>query len=77
MQGIGQALCEQVVYDRETGQPLTAQLHGLRDAARRRCASDFKTEFDTTIPCMTNPLGVKGVGERSAPSARRRRSSTR
>ena len=24
---------------------------------------DFKTEFDTSIPCTTNPLGVKGVGE--------------
>ena len=23
----------------------------------------FKTEFDTWIPCLTNPLGVKGVGE--------------
>jgi carbon-monoxide dehydrogenase large subunit len=23
----------------------------------------FKTEFDTSIPCLTNALGVKGVGE--------------
>ena len=23
----------------------------------------FKTEFDTSIPCLTNPLGSKGVGE--------------
>jgi carbon-monoxide dehydrogenase large subunit len=23
----------------------------------------FKTEFDTSIPCLTNPLGAKGVGE--------------
>ena len=23
----------------------------------------FKTEFDTSIPCVTNILGVKGVGE--------------
>ena len=23
----------------------------------------FRTEFDTTIPCLTNPLGIKGVGE--------------
>jgi len=23
----------------------------------------FKTAFDTSIPCKTNPLGVKGVGE--------------
>ena len=24
---------------------------------------DFRTEFDTSMPCLTNPLGVKGVGE--------------
>ena len=24
---------------------------------------DFKTVFDTSIPCKTNLLGVKGVGE--------------
>jgi carbon-monoxide dehydrogenase large subunit len=23
----------------------------------------FRTEFDTSIPCLTNPLGAKGVGE--------------
>jgi carbon-monoxide dehydrogenase large subunit len=23
----------------------------------------FKTAFDTSVPCKTNPLGVKGVGE--------------
>jgi aerobic carbon-monoxide dehydrogenase large subunit len=23
----------------------------------------FRTEFDTSIPCGLNPLGVKGVGE--------------
>jgi carbon-monoxide dehydrogenase large subunit len=23
----------------------------------------FRTEFDTSIPCALNPLGVKGVGE--------------
>jgi carbon-monoxide dehydrogenase large subunit len=24
---------------------------------------DFKTAFDTSVPCLTNVLGVKGVGE--------------
>ena len=24
---------------------------------------EFRTRFDTSIPCLTNPLGVKGVGE--------------
>jgi carbon-monoxide dehydrogenase large subunit len=23
----------------------------------------FKTRFDTSVPCKSNPLGVKGVGE--------------
>jgi carbon-monoxide dehydrogenase large subunit len=26
-------------------------------------APPFRTEFDTSIPCTTNALGVKGVGE--------------
>ena len=34
VQGIGQALCERFVYDRESGQALSGELHGLRDAAR-------------------------------------------
>jgi hypothetical protein len=38
VQGIGQALMEQCVYDKESGQLLTGSLHGLRPAARRRPA---------------------------------------
>jgi carbon-monoxide dehydrogenase large subunit len=62
VQGIGQALCEQVVYDRDTGQLLTAS---FLDYALPRADGfrGFKTEFATSIPCLTNPLGVKGVGE--------------
>jgi carbon-monoxide dehydrogenase large subunit len=30
---------------------------------RADISRNFKTEFDTSIPCLTNPLGVKGVGE--------------
>ncbi len=62
VQGIGQALCEQVVYDKESGQLLTAT---FMDYAMPRAEAGrvFKTEFDTSIPCTTNPLGVKGVGE--------------
>ena len=30
---------------------------------RADMAPPFRTEFDTSIPCKTNPLGVKGVGE--------------
>ena len=62
VQGIGQALLEQVVYDRETGQPVTGSLmdYALPVAGT---APDFKTEMDESTPCRNNPLGVKGVGE--------------
>jgi aerobic carbon-monoxide dehydrogenase large subunit len=62
VQGIGQALCEQVVYDKDSGQLLTASLmdYALPHADIFR---GFKTELDTSVPCTTNVLGVKGVGE--------------
>ena len=62
MQGIGQALCERVVYDPESGQALTAT---FMDYAMPRADMfrAFKTQFDTSVPCLTNALGVKGVGE--------------
>ncbi|WP_309678451.1 xanthine dehydrogenase family protein molybdopterin-binding subunit [Polaromonas sp.] len=62
VQGIGQALCEHLVYDRETGQPLTGSLMDYA-APRADTAPDFKTEMDQSTPCLNNPLGVKGVGE--------------
>jgi len=62
VQGIGQALCEEVVYDRDSGQLQTGTLSDYAlpraDLVRR-----FRTELDTSVPCKTNPLGVKGVGE--------------
>jgi carbon-monoxide dehydrogenase large subunit len=62
VQGIGQALCEQVVYDRESGQLQTGSLNDYAlpraDIIRR-----FHTELDQTTPSTNNPLGVKGVGE--------------
>ncbi len=62
VQGLGQALCEQVVHDRESGQLLSAS---FLDYAMPRAGivQRFRTEMDTSIPCLTNPLGVKGVGE--------------
>jgi aerobic carbon-monoxide dehydrogenase large subunit len=62
VQGIGQALQEQVVYDRETGQLLTGSLMDYT-LPRADDAPPFKTEMDTSTPCLTNLLGVKGVGE--------------
>ena len=60
-QGVGQALMEDVVYDRGTGQLLTGS---LMDYALPR-ADDLPSfalgEHD--VPTPTNPLGVKGAGE--------------
>ena len=62
VQGLGQALCERVAYDSESGQLQSAS---LMDYALPHADGflDFKTVFDTSVPCKTNPLGVKGVGE--------------
>ena len=62
LQGIGQALCEQVRYDAESGQLLTAS---FMDYALPRADTfiGFRTAFDTSLPCTTNLLGAKGVGE--------------
>jgi len=62
VQGIGQALCEGMVYDRASGQLLTAS---FMDYALPRVDGfrAFKTAFDESIPCLTNTLGAKGVGE--------------
>jgi len=61
VQGIGQALCEAVQYDEE-GQLLSAS---FMDYVMPRADGfvPFKTEFDTSVPCLTNTLGAKGVGE--------------
>jgi aerobic carbon-monoxide dehydrogenase large subunit len=63
VQGIGQALCEAIRYDAESGQMLTASFQDYAMPRADVASSFFKTEFDTSIPCLTNVLGVKGVGE--------------
>jgi len=64
VQGIGQALLENCVYDRETGQLLTGS---FMDYAMPR-ARDFPNfKLDTVCtPCTHNPLGTKGCGEAGA-----------
>jgi carbon-monoxide dehydrogenase large subunit len=60
-QGIGQALLENVVFDRESGQLVSGS---FSDYAMPR--ADDLPAFDLDfieVPCRTNPLGVKGVGE--------------
>jgi len=61
-QGIGQALMENVAFDRESGQLLSAS---FMDYAMPR-ASDLPPHYELDfidVPAKTNPIGVKGVGE--------------
>jgi carbon-monoxide dehydrogenase large subunit len=61
-QGIGQALMENVAFDAETGQMLSAS---FMDYALPR-AADLPLHYELDfidVPAKTNPLGVKGVGE--------------
>jgi carbon-monoxide dehydrogenase large subunit len=61
-QGIGQALMENVAFDPESGQMLSAS---FMDYAMPR-ASDLPLHYEMDfidVPAKTNPLGVKGVGE--------------
>jgi carbon-monoxide dehydrogenase large subunit len=60
-QGVGQAICEQVYLDPDSGQPLTGSLmdYGMPHA-------DMLPSFDTGIAEVlspTNPLGIKAGGE--------------
>jgi aerobic carbon-monoxide dehydrogenase large subunit len=61
-QGIGQALMENVAFDPESGQMLSASFvdYAMPRASDvpMRCEMDF-----IDVPAKTNPLGVKGVGE--------------
>ncbi|MGH7210205.1 MAG: xanthine dehydrogenase family protein molybdopterin-binding subunit, partial [Acetobacteraceae bacterium] len=60
VQGIGQALYEQVVYD-EQGQPLSGS---FMDYALPRAVEAPKMSFAShPVPCKTNVLGAKGCGE--------------
>jgi carbon-monoxide dehydrogenase large subunit len=61
VQGIGQALMERTVYDRDSGQLVTAS---LIDYALPRADDAPAFVFETrNVRCATNPLGVKGAGE--------------
>ncbi|MEK9679919.1 MAG: molybdopterin cofactor-binding domain-containing protein, partial [Rhodospirillaceae bacterium] len=60
-QGVGQALFENVTYDRDSGQLISAS---FQDYVMPR--ADDLPSFNTAshpVPTKTNPLGVKGAGE--------------
>jgi len=64
VQGIGQALLEDTVYDAASGQLVSAS---FMDYAMPRAADAPDFVFETrNVPCKTNPLGVKGAGEAGA-----------
>ena len=63
VQGIGQALCEELRYDRETGQLVSGSLMDYCAPRADIAREFFKTEMDQSTPCLNNLLGVKGVGE--------------
>jgi len=61
VQGIGQALMEHQIYDRESGQLLTGS---FMDYAMPHAVDLPNVEANLEeVPCKTNPLGVKGIGE--------------
>lgn len=64
VQGIGQALMENCVYDKDTGQLLTGS---FMDYAMPRADDVPSFNIDTVCtPCTHNPLGTKGCGEAGA-----------
>ena len=67
VQGIGQAMLEQVIYD-DDGQLLNGS---YMDYALPRAddLSNLDVSFNETQPTKTNPLGVKGAGEAGATGA--------
>jgi len=61
VQGIGQALIEHQVYDRQSGQLVSGSFmdYGM---PRAEMIPSVEAELEE-VPCKTNPLGVKGIGE--------------
>jgi len=61
MQGLGQAVMEQVVYDRESGQMLSGSF--MDYAMPRADALPAISVTSNPVPTKRNPLGAKGAGE--------------
>lgn len=63
VQGIGQALLEHMVYDPDSGQPVTGSLMDYAAPRADIMPAHFNTHTDSSVPSKNNVLGVKGVGE--------------
>ena len=66
-QGVGQALWEEVAWDPQNGQPLSASFLSYA-LARADNLPAFDVELNE-IPEADNPLGVKGAGESATTGA--------
>ena len=67
VQGVGQALLEETVYDNDSGQLLSGT---FMDYAMPRADSVPFFSFTThNVRCKANPLGIKGAGEAGAVGA--------
>ncbi len=62
VQGLGQALCEHLQYDRESGQLVTGSMMDYA-LPHTDIVGLMTHELNQSTPCLNNPLGVKGVGE--------------
>ncbi len=63
-QGYGQAVTERTEYDRSSGQLLSGS---FMDYALPRASDLPVIEVELIeVPCLSNPLGVKGAGEAGA-----------
>ena len=60
-QGLGQALCEEAIYDPDSGQLLTATFMDYT-MPRAEWLPDAEFRYQE-IPSPNNPLGIKGAGE--------------
>jgi len=67
VQGLGQAMTEDCVYDPETGQLLSGSFMDYC-IPRATDLPDFEVVLNC-VPTQTNPLGVKGVGESGCTAA--------
>jgi len=67
VQGVGQALLENAVYDKSSGQLISGSFMDYT-MPRADDVPSFKVGYKVT-PCPHNPLGVKGCGEAGAIAA--------
>jgi carbon-monoxide dehydrogenase large subunit len=67
VQGIGQAIWEEVSYDQDNGQLISSSLLDYA-VPRAESVPNIRSLFQVT-PSPTNPIGVKGIGENGSIAA--------